>query len=331
MDVIESSISRLLNGSTLEDNPDLCDFTLADQNEATAAQGVTPSTPSDYVPIVRNTVTYIVMAVLFNSDNEVLMMQEAKSSCAGQWYLPAGRIEQGEDLEEGVKREVLEETGMEMEPTSLVLVECASKAWFRFVLTGRVTGGTLKTPAQADSESLQAKWVGNVNQLSLRAPDIVQIIERALLYHTGQEQHPPLLPSIRPHKKLLLRLVVCIRSKISNRVHVLLSEKTEVHLPLCEINHNRSLHSTLKKFMMEIFGADVPSHRPHGVLTVEHSGKPEATNDGFCLTLLMAFRVPLEEVYPIDKYTWFQVNSNLGEKILSRMPRGMTVPLNVIR
>lgn len=38
------------------------------------------------------------MAVLFNPDNEVLLMQEAKRSCAGQWYLPAGRMEPGEDI-----------------------------------------------------------------------------------------------------------------------------------------------------------------------------------------------------------------------------------------
>lgn len=64
-----------------------------------AAKGVTPSTPSDFVPVVKNNVTYIVMAVLFNEDGEVLMMQEAKSSCAGQWYLPAGRMEPGEDIQ----------------------------------------------------------------------------------------------------------------------------------------------------------------------------------------------------------------------------------------
>lgn len=60
---------------------------------------MTPSTPSDFVPVVKNNVTYIVMAVLFNEDGEVLMMQEAKSSCAGQWYLPAGRMEPGEDIQ----------------------------------------------------------------------------------------------------------------------------------------------------------------------------------------------------------------------------------------
>lgn len=68
-------------------------------------------------------------------------------------------------LQEAVKREVLEETGLHMEPTSLIMVECASKAWFRFIVTGRVTGGTLKTPAQADSESLQVKLGSCVSSL----------------------------------------------------------------------------------------------------------------------------------------------------------------------
>lgn len=51
--------------------------------------------------------------------------QEAKSSCAGQWYLPAGRMEPGEDIVEAVKREVLEETGIHFEPSTLLLVESA--------------------------------------------------------------------------------------------------------------------------------------------------------------------------------------------------------------
>lgn len=63
-----------------------------------AAKGITPNTPSDYVPITKSTVTYIVLAILVNDDDEFLMMQEAKSSCAGQWYLPAGRIEPGENI-----------------------------------------------------------------------------------------------------------------------------------------------------------------------------------------------------------------------------------------
>ena len=61
-------------------------------------------------------------------------LQEAKSSCAGQWYLPAGRMEPGEDIVEAAKREVLEETGMNFDPTTLILVEVAGGNWYRLVV-----------------------------------------------------------------------------------------------------------------------------------------------------------------------------------------------------
>ena len=97
------------------------------------------------------------------------MMQEAKSSCAGQWYLPAGRMEAGEDVAEAARREVLEETGLEFDLSTLFLVETAQGSWYRFVVTGQVSGGRLKTPAEADSESLQAKWIGDLSDFPLRS------------------------------------------------------------------------------------------------------------------------------------------------------------------
>ena len=62
------------------------------------------------------------------------LLQEAKSSCAGQWYLPAGRMEPGEDIVEAAKREVLEETGMNFDPSTLILVEVAGGNWYRSVM-----------------------------------------------------------------------------------------------------------------------------------------------------------------------------------------------------
>lgn len=59
-----------------------------------------------------------------------------------------------------------------------------------------------------------------------------------------------------------------IKKRATNRVHVLLSERTAFHLPTCEIYPSKSVHSTLKRFMVEIFGAEVASHRPHGLLSV---------------------------------------------------------------
>lgn len=179
-DRVESDVKKILLGQPLTDaDAEICDFTLADQNAAMEAQGVHPTVQSDYKPIFGRNVTFVVAAVLVNDSNEVLMMQEAKEHCAGKWYLPAGRMEEGETICEAVKREVLEETGLVLDTTTLLMVECASGSWIRFVLTGKVTGGILKTPGQADHESLQAKWVENLNELSLRANDILPLIERA--------------------------------------------------------------------------------------------------------------------------------------------------------
>ena len=140
----------------------------------------------------------------------------------------------------------------------------AGGSWYRFVVTGEVTGGRLKTPADADSESLQAKWISDLGELSLRANDVVTLVDKGRQYYAKaltDPWHSLQLPAIRPHHKLLLRLIIVIRKKENNRVNVLVSEKTSAHLPVCEINPNRSLHSTLKKYMIEIFGNDLPPHR----------------------------------------------------------------------
>ena len=207
------------------------------------------------------------------------MMQEAKSSCAGQWYLPAGRMEPGEDISEAARREVMEETGLEIDLTTLLLVETAAGSWYRFVVTGNVVGGKLKTPADADSESLQAKWIGDLTDFPLRAGDVLPLIERGRQYHTAltgarpEPWHHPIIPALRPHRRLLLRTVILIRKKTSSKVHVLCSEKTAAHLPICEINPVRSLHSTLKKYLTEIFGADIPQHKVnHSNISMKHFG-----------------------------------------------------------
>ncbi|MCL4140719.1 UNVERIFIED_CONTAM: hypothetical protein GTU68_006016, partial [Idotea baltica] len=199
-------------------------------------------------------------------------------------------MEPGETIVEAAKREVLEETGLEIEVTTLLMVESASGSWFRFVVTGNVLGGELKTPARADSESLQAKWVQDMNELSLRGVDIFPLIQRAKQYaaRTSDEPwHPHLLPVNLSHSKLLLRLIIVVRKKSNNRVCILVSDKTSCHLPVTEINPVRSLHSILRKYMTEMFGSDLPPHRPQGILNVElMTGTAKGELDGLCLTLL---------------------------------------------
>lgn len=333
MERIEQQVVSLVRGDKAVEGSVECDFSIAHQNEIAVSKGVTPTVSSDFKPVLQQSVTYIVCAILINEADEVLMMQEAKSSCAGQWYLPAGRMEAGETIEEAAKREVLEETGLEIELSTLLIVESAQGSWIRFVLTGNATGGKLKTPADADAESLQAKWVKSLNSLSLRSQDILPLVDRVRQHKwRGNETwHSPMLPINYSHCRQFLRIVVVIRKRSNNCVHVLVSEKEVPHLPICEINPSHSIYTTLKRFMQKIFPVDLPQHKPHGLLSVEHYGRPARENDGLCLNLLISMRNALEEVSLQDGFTWLEMGYEVGDALLEKLGKNMTVMFNVIR
>ncbi len=64
--------------------------------------------------------TFVAMkAVILNEKNEVLLVQESSKdktrSHIGKWDCPGGRLNFGEDPFQGLKREVLEEVGLEIE------------------------------------------------------------------------------------------------------------------------------------------------------------------------------------------------------------------------
>lgn len=351
---IEESLTGLLNGTQIDEDIDtLCDFTLKEQNAVFEAQGVQPLSTSDFVPVLGKTVTYIVACVLFNERNEVLMIQEAKRSCAGKWYLPAGRMECGETIIDAAKREVLEETGLKIDVTTMIGLECAGGSWYRFICTGRLLGGELKTPDQADSESLQAKWIGDLSALDLRANDILPLIELGRSYQRSTQNqrmdrtlqwHQAILPAPKSHERNYLRVVAVIKKRSNNRVNILLSEKNAYHFPSVEIHHARSIHATLRKFMIELFGAELPQHRPHGILSIEHLPKSEpngvsngfaskTVGDGICITLLVIFRPPLEEVSILkSKCVWHEISKATDERICEVLSlRNSTLALHVVR
>lgn len=59
-------------------------------------------------------------AVIFR-DEEVALVQRGGPPSEGKWSIPGGLVELGESLEEGLRREVREETGLEVE----VVERCA--------------------------------------------------------------------------------------------------------------------------------------------------------------------------------------------------------------
>ncbi len=60
-----------------------------------------------------------VAAVVVDNERRVLAVQRRDGQYKGRWELPGGRLEPDETLYEGVVREVLEETGLTVEPGAL--------------------------------------------------------------------------------------------------------------------------------------------------------------------------------------------------------------------
>ena len=108
---------------------------------------------------------------------------------------------------------------MQFELTTLFLVESDAGSWYRFLVTGTVTGGRLKTPADDDSVSPgKVDWRLDSSSEGWRCPPPDK--EREAVPHW----HHPVVPALRPHKMLLLGTVILIRKKTNNRMHVLVSE-----------------------------------------------------------------------------------------------------------
>lgn len=121
-------------------------------------------------------------AVIFDADR-VLLVERTHEPMRGEWSLPGGALEVGETLEEGVRREVFEETGLVVEPVARVDVldriahDDAGEVQFHYVLIDflcRVTGGK----ARSGSDAGALRWAAP-NELRGVASFTRAVIEKA--------------------------------------------------------------------------------------------------------------------------------------------------------
>src|SRR5450755_441889 len=91
-------------------------------------------------------------ALIFDGDS-ILLVERGHEPLKGWWSLPGGILETGETLANGIRREVREETGLEVEPGAIVEVferimpDAEGRAQYHYVLIDyvcRVAGGGLQ-------------------------------------------------------------------------------------------------------------------------------------------------------------------------------------------
>ena len=118
---------------------------------------------------------------------KVLLVRRGQEPLKGEWSLPGGALELGETLQQGVVREVLEETGLTVAPGGVIEIldriiqdEASGRIRYHYVLIDfvcHVTGGALCPATDAE----EVRWVER-DQLQngyRLAPVTVAVIEKA--------------------------------------------------------------------------------------------------------------------------------------------------------
>ena len=129
---------------------------------------------------------YVGVGAVIVQDGKVLIVKRKYDPLAGQWSLPGGGVELGETLEDSIVREMLEETGLEIEVGPVIEVfdritrDSSGQVRYHFVLVDYLcwpVGGELQASSDVeDARFVEPADLSNYN-LTLKAN---QVIERAL-------------------------------------------------------------------------------------------------------------------------------------------------------
>lgn len=100
----------------------------------------------------------VAVGAIVVEDGRLLMVQRAREPGAGLWSLPGGRVEHGEHLAAALRREVAEETGLDVEVRDLVgILEVVGDPHYVILdYFAEVVGNDSLTPADDVSD---ARWV----------------------------------------------------------------------------------------------------------------------------------------------------------------------------
>jgi ADP-ribose pyrophosphatase YjhB (NUDIX family) len=123
-------------------------------------------------------------ALIFDGDS-ILLAERGHEPLKGWWSLPGGILETGETLLNGIRREVREETGLEVKPEAIfeiferIMPDAEGRTEYHYVLidyTCRVVGGAL----EAGSDVSHAVWVREEDLVAYQITEgTLAVVQRA--------------------------------------------------------------------------------------------------------------------------------------------------------
>lgn len=112
--------------------------------------------------------------------NKVLLIKRASEPFKGQWAIPGGRIEDDETAEDCLRREMMEETGLEVKPIRFTGLYSDPKRDPRKVIAACYLVKRIGGKLQAGDDAGEAAWFA-LDDLPELAADHRKILEDAIL------------------------------------------------------------------------------------------------------------------------------------------------------
>jgi 8-oxo-dGTP diphosphatase len=131
-----------------------------------------------------------VAGIITDDHGRALLTQRADNH---RWEPPGGVLELGETIEDGLRREIREETGLDIEPTGLTgIYKNMPRGIIALVFRCKITGGTLHT----SDETTAFRWATR--------SDIAHLADEAYAIRVLDALDDEYPPAIRQHDGLHL-------------------------------------------------------------------------------------------------------------------------------
>jgi ADP-ribose pyrophosphatase YjhB (NUDIX family) len=137
-----------------------------------------------------------VAAVVFDDQDRLLLVRRGKEPGKGLWGIPGGGVELGEQLDEAIKRELREETGLKVKPIDIITVvdrvyrDDDGLIRFHYIIVEFLCRAGNGVPRASDDVD-RALWVSLEEARTYPLPSITQeVIEKAWDLFMRQSARP---------------------------------------------------------------------------------------------------------------------------------------------